>query len=159
MRLIIMFNVCKQSHTTYSQLKSVYTRLGSCCLTTSGRLLSPKSPQSHPNRRLLTTKAKREDNDHHLSDKQIDQLNGSNNLLLHCPKWDHMYDVFYGSRQSQHIDPKTHIKTTFDINSNDGNKETNLLDTSHEWKPVDRLNAKTLIKYYTQLAKLRLTVW
>ncbi|CAG2162764.1 unnamed protein product, partial [Oppiella nova] len=110
----------------------------------------------------MATNAKREDNHHLLSTQQIHQLNASNNLLLFSPKWDQMYDVFYNSQQispqpDHPVDDKPNHRTDDEMKVNADHKDTHLLDTSHEWKPIDKLNAQTLVKYYTQLAKLRLT--
>ena len=173
-----MFIICK-SHRSYLQSLSVYNRLKllniypknkrnvSHMTGESKPAIKQKSRNNHCfDCRQLSTEVK-EDKTNNLIEEQINQLNSSNNLLLFCPKWSQMYDVFYsGPRpQSQHqLRDQTndkHIKESpkqlNDKNVEIDDKPVNLLDTCEEWKPIERLNSQTLIKYYTQLSKLRLT--
>ena len=163
-----MFSICK-SHRSYSQLNSVYNRLKSLRIQINyvrneshfiyKSKPSVKSFKSRINRFLkcipFSTEAKEE--------KILtfeDQLNASNNLILFCPKWDQMYDVYYSGAQPQNqqqlrdqISDNTAKESSDDVL----NKDIHLLNTCEEWKPIESLNSQSLLKYYTQLSKLRLT--
>ncbi|XP_054162117.1 protoheme IX farnesyltransferase, mitochondrial-like, partial [Oppia nitens] len=108
-----------------------------------------------------TTGTNKMDNKLSVETNVIQELNNSDNLLLYCPKWQLMYDVFYKSavHQTNNKTTKMSAKITDDITdqldkviSDDTNGQF-----IGDWKSVDKLNSQSLAKYYSQLAKLRLT--
>lgn len=169
-----MYQICKR-HRDYLQLITAATRLLS-----RGHQLTPqrhfgqiafksKPADHHLKSRTycfssccLSTEAKEEKNNG-LNEQSIDE---PKSLLLFSPKWPQMYDIFHSGHQpvrqviEDQISDKKNRKTSEVINKDsldNDNKSINLLDTCDEWKPIEKLTTKSLLKYYTQLAKLRLT--
>ena len=165
-----MYNICK-THRSYLQLISVSTRLKSANHQLDRRFsrIAFKSVTNYLKSRTnifrccyRSTEA-REEKNNSLSEQQSDERKS---LLLFSPKWPQMYDVVYSGQQpvrqliedqiKDRINNRTVTDTNKDVLNND-NKSINLLDTCDEWKPIEKLTPNSLLKYYTQLAKLRLT--
>ncbi len=164
-----MFNICK-SHSKLLTINQIYYKLRFDLSNGFVNYLNQNSRNNfqniennkYLNSRYLSIKAK-EENNNNLLEEQINQLNRSNSLLLFSPKWRLMYDVFYSGKCIQINDDFQKETKTKDqlINKNDNNlcnsNSINLLNASEEWKKVEPLTTSSLLKYYTQLAKLRLT--